>query len=85
MHKMAPTFIASDSDLHGKPAVLFDGNDALGFAGSLGFDSAEGAQAFTVFIVATNSKSGLGSGFSFGDIFGGRRRASRSGPRRGHD
>ncbi len=64
----APKFVASDPLFGGRPSVQFAGGDSLGFAGSLGLDSAPGAQAFTVFIVAASEKSTFSSGLSFGDI-----------------
>jgi arylsulfatase A-like enzyme len=64
----APKFVAADPLLGGKPAVAFANGDALGFAGSLGLSSVEGEQPFTVFIVATNSKTAISPGFSLGDI-----------------
>ncbi|MBB5351845.1 arylsulfatase A-like enzyme [Haloferula luteola] len=64
----SPTFRTSDPLFSGHPSVVFDGSSALGSASSLGLSSAEGAQGFTVFIVATNQKTAISTGFSFGDI-----------------
>lgn len=64
----SPKYVAAAPLFGGKPAVTFANGDALGFAGSLGLSGAEGAQAFTVFIVATNVRSAISPGFSFGDI-----------------
>ncbi|RYD23884.1 MAG: arylsulfatase, partial [Verrucomicrobiaceae bacterium] len=64
----APKYVASSPLFAGKPAVTFSNADALGFAGSLGLNGAEGAQAFTVFVVATNAKSAISPAISFGDI-----------------
>lgn len=66
-----PTYTAADPLFGGRPAVTFDGNDALGFVGSLGLATNEGAQAFTVFIVATSQSGGIASGFTLGDIVNG--------------
>ncbi len=64
----APKFIAADPVFGGKPAVEFTGADALGFAGSLGLATGEGAQPFTVFVVATSEATAIAPAFSFGDI-----------------
>ncbi|MEK7951684.1 arylsulfatase [Luteolibacter soli] len=66
-----PKFISSDPLLGNKPAVSFAGTDALGFAGSLGLNSAEAAQPFTVFVVATNNKTAISPAISIGDIHNG--------------
>ncbi len=67
----APTLVAADPLFGGRPSVAFGGADALRFTGSLGLAAAEGAQAFTIFIVATNSKAGISPGFSIGDVANG--------------
>ncbi len=53
-----------------KPAVSFS-NAALAYFGSLGLNTNEGGQAFTVFVVGNNNKTAISPAFSFGDVVNG--------------